>query len=405
MLLVLTALSAMNQLDRQLVNILIEPIRAEYSLSDIQIGLLSGLAFAAIYGVLSIPAALYAVRHNRRNLLALSAAVWGGMTVMCGLVQSYSQLLVARLGVGIGEAGGMPPSHAMISDRYGPNERAAAMATWASGVNIGIFLAFLCGGLIGELYGWRVAFFWAGGLTVALAIVVQLTVREPERTTDIAGSSAQPTVRLLSNLLRAIGGDPVLRHVIVGATLASVVGYSFLTWLSSFLVRSHGFGIGEAGMYIAVVVGALGAGGTWLGGHLTERLQRRDIRWALWLTAVAMAGIAPFTLAALLAAPTWIALTLFAVQGTFGAVFIGPSIAILHNRVPDEARPVASAVFLLVVNCVGLACGPLGVGALSQYVFAAYGTDSLRYALATIEILAVLSSVHYFVAGVRLRVT
>lgn len=401
MLLVLTALSAMNQLDRQLVNILIEPIRAEFALSDVEIGLLSGLAFAVVYGLLSVPAALYAVHHNRRNVLAGSAAVWGSMTVLCGFAQSYVHLLIARLGVGIGEAGGMPPSHAMISDRYAPGERAAAMATWACGVNVGIFLAFLGGGLIGEYYGWRLAFLWAGGLTLLLAVVLQLTVSEPSRTGESRGGAVEST-SLLPEVLRAMGTDPVLRHVLVGATLAATVGYSFLAWLSSFLVRSHGLGLADAGLYIAVVAGLIGAFGTWLGGRLTERMQQRDVRWALWLTATVQLGIAPFTLGALMATSTELALTLLAVQGAFGAVFVGPSVAIFHNRVTAAARPVASALFLLVVNCTGLALGPLGVGALSQYAFAGEGADSLRYALIAVAILAVWAAVHYFIAGSRL---
>lgn len=399
MLALLTALSAMNQLDRQLVNILIEPIRREFGLSDVEIGLLSGLAFAVVYGMLSIPAALYAVNHDRKGLLAVSVAVWGGMTALCGLAQSYTQLLLARLGVGIGEAGGMPPSHAMISDCYAPHERAQAMGTWAAGVNIGIFFAFLGGGLIGHYYGWRTAFLWAGGITVLLAVVVQLTVQEPERRGDAADAASAPSAPLLPALLRQMSADPVIRHVFIGATLACIVGYSLLTWLPSFLIRSHDLGVADAGIYIAVVAGILGAAGTWLGGYLTKRLQRRDIRWALWVTAAALIGIVPFALGAFLTRSTAIALILFAVHAALGAVFIGPSLAMLHNRVTAASRPVASAVFLLVTNCVGLACGPLGVGALSQYVFAAQGGDSLRYALVAVELVALWAAAHYFVAG------
>lgn len=402
MLAVLTALSALNQLDRQLVNILIEPIRREFDLTDVQIGLLSGLAFAAIYGVLSIPAALYAVRRGRRDLLALSAAVWGAMTVLCGLAQSYAQLLAARLGVGIGEAGGMPPAHAMISERYDPQERATAMAAWASGVNLGIFLAFLGGGLIGQHYGWRTAFFCAGALTVALAILLRLTVGEPARAGGGLEGSPVSSRAMLVALFDTLRADRILIHVVVGATLAATVGYSFLTWLPSFLIRSHGLGIAETGIYIALTAGALGAAGTWLGGFATERLQRRDARWALWLTAATLAIIVPFAISAFLARSTGLALALFAVHAALGAVFVGPSLAVLHNRVEAALRPVASAVFLLVVNCVGLACGPLGVGVLSQYAFAGEGDDSLRYALLAVELLVLWASAHYAVAGARL---
>lgn len=402
MLAVLTALSALNQLDRQLVNILIEPIRREFDLTDVQIGLLSGLAFAAIYGVLSIPAALYAVRHNRKNLLAFSAAVWGGMTLMCGFAQSYAHLVVARLGVGVGEAGGMPPSHAMISERYAPDERASAMATWASGVNVGIFLAFFGGGLIGQYAGWRSAFFCAGVLTVVLAVVLQFTVREPERTGHDTHTSLVSSRLMLAAVLRTLLADKVLFHVVIGATLASTVGYSFLAWLPSFLIRSHGLSVAEAGIYVAITGGALGAIGTWLGGYVTEHLQRRDVRWALWLTAATLVIVVPFAIGAFLTRSTSPALILFSVHAALGAVFVGPSLAVLHNRVEPIMRPIASAIFLLVVNCVGLACGPLGVGALSQYVFSGDGSNSLRHALILAELLALWAAAHYVISGARL---
>ena len=159
---VLTGVAALNQLDRQLMSILLEPVRREFGLSDIQLGLLSGLAFAALYTTLSIPAAVWAVNHSRRNLIVAAAVVWGGMTALCGAAQSFAQLLLARLGVGVGEAGGIPPSHAMISDLYRPGERATAMAIWTSGNNIGILLAFMFGGIIAQRYGWRTAFVVAG---------------------------------------------------------------------------------------------------------------------------------------------------------------------------------------------------------------------------------------------------
>src|SRR4051812_23115312 len=176
---VLAVLSAFNQLDRQLIAILLEPIRREFALSDVELGLLSGLAFALLYAGLSISAATWAVRRNRRNLVAASALVWGAMTAFSGLAQSFWQLLAGRIGVGAGEAGAMPASHAMISDLYAPHERATAMAVWASGANIGVFLAFLAGGAIGQYYGWRAAFVACGLGTMFAALLTSVTVAEP----------------------------------------------------------------------------------------------------------------------------------------------------------------------------------------------------------------------------------
>ncbi len=403
-LFLLTALSAMNQFDRQLLNVLIEPIRHEFGLGDFQLGLLSGVAFAVIYTVLSIPAAIWAVRGNRRNLLAASAVVWGAMTACCGLVQSYWQLLIARFGVGVGEAGGMPPSHAMISDLYGAEERGAAMSTWSAGINIGVFFSFLVGGVVGRYYGWRAAFWVAGAVTVLLALLLRLTVREPPRIADRHGRSfaALPSRSLLMATIRTMLFEPVARHVVIGASVASVVTYASLTWFPSFLVRSHGMTLAEVGIYLAFVIGLGGAVGTWAGGRLSDRLRKRDIRWSLWLVALVLAGIKPFMFGFLLVDTTILALAIFLVPGIIGAVYIGPSLAVLHNRVPADLRPVASAVFLLIVNFLGLGLGPLLVGSMSQFVFAEAGPDALRYALVMVQVVGIWAAWHYYRAGARL---
>ncbi len=399
-LLMLAALSAMNQLDRQLMNILIEPVRREFSLSDVQLGLLAGLAFVALYSVLSVPAALYAIRYNRRNLLAGAALIWGAMTVFCGLAASYTQLLLARLGVGVGEAGGMPPSHAMISDLYAPHERATAMAIWSAGINAGIFLAYLGGGYIGYRYGWRAAFFTAGGLTILLAILLQATVREPARSfVPPAGHSFDAVPRTLS----ALWNDRVLRHVCIGATVTTVVGYAALAWIPSYLVRSHGFNIAQAGAYLAAVVGAAGALGTWVVGKFSDILRRRDIRWSLWIVAIAFAIAKPLSIAFFTNDRTWLALSLFVFPGAIGATFLGPSIAVLHNRVAGELRPLASALFLLMVTLIGLGLGPLATGAMSQWIFRDYGADSLRYAMVVMQLIGFWGAFHYYMAGRYLR--
>ena len=186
-LFVLAALSAFNFLDQQLMSILLEPVRHEFHLTDIELGLLSGLAFAALYTVLSVPAGVWAASHSRRNLIAAAAALWGAMTIACGFVPSFPQLVLARLGVGVGEAGGLPPSQAWVSDLYKPGERATALATLAAAVNAGVFLAFLVGGYVGQRYGWRIAFVVAGLPPLMLALLLRFTVREaPLPAADVA---------------------------------------------------------------------------------------------------------------------------------------------------------------------------------------------------------------------------
>ena len=292
----LTGVAALNQLDRQLMSILLEPVRREFGLTDIQLGLLSGLAFAALYTTLSIPAAVWAVSHSRRNLITAAAVVWGGMTALCGAAQSFAQLFLARLGVGVGEAGGIPPSHAMISDLYRPGERATAMAIWASGNNIGILLAFMFGGIIAQRYGWRTAFVAAGIATVLFAVLVRLTVREPARSVDASPFAAIAKDHVRESLL-GLWRDPVMFQTCLGAIITSAVGFGALAWIPSYLARSHQLPLATIGIYLALVIGIGGAIGNWLGGYYSDVLRRRDIRWSLWLVAAVFIGSKPFSMA------------------------------------------------------------------------------------------------------------
>jgi predicted MFS family arabinose efflux permease len=394
---VLTAVAALNQLDRQLMAILLEPVRREFALSDVQLGLLSGLAFAALYTTLSIPAAVWAVSHSRRNLIATAAVVWGGMTALCGAAQSFGQLLVARLGVGVGEAGGVPPSHAIISDLYPPGERATAMAIWNSGNNIGIFVAFLFGGIIAQRFGWRMAFVAAGAVTVLFALLLRLTVREPPR-----AAGTDPAIRSGGRVRESwqrMSQDPTMRQVWIGSVITAAVGFGALAWIPSYLARSHQLPLATIGIYLAVVVGLGGAIGGWLGGHYSDALRRRDIRWSLWLVAAVFIFSKPFSIAFYLLDNATLALTLFALPAAVGGIFVGPAVAVLHDRVRAELRPIVSAIFLMFINFIGLGLGPLLTGALSQYVFSGAGEHSLRYALVVMQLLGIWGGVHFWLAG------
>jgi MFS family permease len=400
---VLTAVAALNQLDRQLMAIVLEPVRNEFALSDVQLGLLSGLAFAALYTTLSIPAAVWAVNHSRRNLIAAAAAVWGGMTALCGAAHSFGQLFLARLGVGVGEAGGIPPSHAIISDLYPPGERATAMAIWSSGNNIGIFAAFLFGGIIAQRFGWRMAFVAAGAFTVLCALLVRLTVREPPRAAHSVATALRSRGQVRESC-RLMWQDPVLRQVCVGAIITAAVGYGALAWIPSYLARSHQLSLEARGFYLAVVIGLGGALGTWLGGYYSDALRRRDIRWSLWLVAAIFIGSKPFSMGFYLLDNTALALALFAVPAAVGAIFMGPSVAVLHDRVPVARRPIVSAIFLMLINFIGLGLGPFITGAISQLVFASAGEHSLRYALVVMQIAGIWGGLHYWLAGRHLAV-
>jgi MFS family permease len=394
----LTGVAALNQLDRQLLSILLEPVRREFGLTDIQLGLLSGIAFAALYTTLSIPAAMWAVNHSRRNLITAAIVVWGGMTAVCGAAHSFAQLFLARLGVGVGEAGGIPPSHAMISDLYRPGERATAMAIWTSGNNIGILLAFLLGGLIAERHGWRTAFVVAGIATMLFAVLLRLTVREPARSAEPGAIAMRSRDHVRESILD-LWRDPVMFHTSIGAILTAAVGYGAIAWVPSYLARSHQLPLATIGIYLALVIGIGGAIGNSLGGYYSDVLRRRDVRWSLWLVAAVFIGSKPFSISFYLLDNTSLALTLFAIPAATGAIYHGPSIAVLHERVPAARRPIISAIFLMLINFIGLGLGPLITGALSQLVFAGAGEDSLRYALVVMQIVGVWGGLHYLLAG------
>ena len=353
LLTVLTALSAFNFLDQQLMSILLEPVRHEFGLTDIQLGLLSGIAFAALYTMLSVPAGIWAVSHSRRNLIALAALLWGAMTMACGLAQSFVQLLIARLGVGIGEAGGLPPSQAWVSDLYKPGERATALAVLATGVNIGAFLSFLVGGYIGHRYGWRPAFMAAGLPPLLLALLLRFTVSEAPRPAATAAVRNGGSLAMVSSTLRQMWCDPPLRQLLIAATLAMMVGYGAIAWLPSYLVRSQHFNIAQAGAYLAVVIGIGGAIGSWLGGLISDRLREFDVRWSLWFVAIVFVVARPFAMAFYWTNDTALALALFVLPAAVGAIHIGPAVAVLHERIDAPLRPLASALFLMISRCSG----------------------------------------------------
>lgn len=400
-LFLLAGLASFNQLDRQLMNLMLEPIRKEFGASDLQLGVLSGVVFALVYSICSLGAAAWVVRHSRKNLLIAATLVWGSMTALCGLAQSFVQLLFARAGIGLGEAGGPAPSHAMISDLYRPHERASAMSAWHAGNNVGLCVALLAGGYAAQHFGWRIALLAAGVLTMAYALALLFFVREPERMSDTGtpALAAPNTVKLMQETALVILRDRSLFHLAIAVGLTAVVAVGAVAWLPSFLVRTHGMQIGSVGLYLALVIGIGGAVGNYIGGRLSDVLRARDIRWSLWLVTCTILFTKPLIISSYLVGDLRFALALLALPAMVGGVFYGPSIAVLHNRVPAASRAIASALLLLMVNVVGLGLGPLLTGALSDAMAASFGRDSLRYSLAIMQLLGVWGAIHFYFAG------
>lgn len=379
-LVMLTIVYAFNFVDRQILVILQEPIKADMGLSDAQLGLLSGFSFALIYVCAGIPIAYWADRGNRRNIVSLALAVWSGMTALSGFVQNYGQLLAARIGVGLGEAGGSPPAHSMISDYFPPEQRGRALSFYSMGIYVGILFGFAFGGMIAEAFGWRMAFLVVGIPGVLFAVVLRFTVQEPIRGRwDTAAETAQrPSFAETMAVLKQL---PSFWYIAVGCALTAFVGYGVGNFFPSFLIRNHGLSIAQVGVVLALVSGIGGATGTYLGGYLGDRFGARDPRWYLWVPMYGgLIAFGPY-LYVLLTDNTTHLLIILIFTNILTALYLGPCIAMSHALVPPSMRALTSAILFFVLNMIGLGLGPFLTGLTSDLLAPRFGDQSLRYAM------------------------
>ena len=399
-LVMLTVVYAFNFIDRQILVILQEPVKADMGLSDSQLGLLSGFTFALVYVIAGIPIAYWADRGNRRNIVALALAVWSGMTTLSGFVQNYTQLLLARVGVGLGEAGGSPPSHSMISDYYPPEKRGTALSFYSMGAYIGILLGFMLGGIVADTFGWRMAFVVVGLPGVVFAIALRLSVKEPLRGRWETGSTDKvPTLRATLAVLRR---TPSFWYIAIGAGLISYTGYGNGNFFPSYLVRSHHMSLAQVGVTLALVTGVFGMLGTFLGGFLGDRYARKDVRWYLWIPALGGLVAFPASLYVLLSDNTVLALVIQAGVTLLATLYLGPCIAMSHLLVPATMRAFTSAILFFILNIIGLGLGPLVTGLLSDVLQAEHGNNGLRYAMVTTACVGLLGIVSLYLGGRRL---
>ncbi|WP_119680639.1 spinster family MFS transporter [Indioceanicola profundi] len=415
----LLGLYTLNFLDRQVVNILAEPIKRDLGLADWQLGMLTGLSFALFYSVLGIPIARLAERKNRVRIISVSVAVWSLFTVACGYAASFAQLLAARIGVGVGEAGLTPPAHSLITDYTPKEKRASALAFYSLGIPLGTLAGMALGGLIADEFGWRTAFLVAGLPGLLLAIIAWATLREPRTQARASAPVETPDLRDAFTELR---GKKAFWRIAIGASLVSFVAYGHVAFLGSFYFRNHGQGLTELaamvdaatglsmgaagflGTALGLMIGIFGAAGTYLGGHLADRAARTDVAGYLSIPAYgAFIGV-PFFLKAMLVDSTLLSILVLGIPVMMNSLWYGPIYAAVQGLVRPRSRATAVAVLLFLVNMIGLGLGPLSVGLVSDAFAGSMGAaDGLRWALIVTGGVAVLSAALFFSARPHLR--
>lgn len=382
---VLTLIYLVNFIDRQVLSILLQPIQREFGVSDSVLGLLVGPTFAFFYATMGVPLAMVADRMDRRRLITGSLFLFSLTTALCGLVGHFWQLVLVRIGTGIGEAGTGPASQTIITDIFPPAERVRAQAIYATGANLGVLVAFAAGGIVAERFGWRMAFLLAGLPGIVLAVVAWRLLRGlGQRAAIPAGRAVAAAGASLSAFRQSAGLLWRLRSfrlILLGACMTCFSGNALVAFFPAFLERTHGMGMAGIGLTVALIVGAGGGTATYLAGVVTDRLRPRDDRWSLWVPALtALLGL-PLAPICFLADDRALVLTAAILPLSVTAAFIGPVINTVQELAPGGIRATAVAVLILVDNLIGLGLGPQFVGIASDLLRPALGADSLRWGL------------------------
>ncbi|RXD07740.1 MFS transporter [Sphingomonas sp. UV9] len=386
-----------NFVDRQILGILAPTIKTDLALTDTQLGLLGGLAFALLYSTLAIPLAWVADRTSRTWVITLSLAVWSAFTALCGVAGSFAQLFAFRVGVGVGEAGGVAPSYAVIADTFAPDRRARALAVYSLGIPLGSAAGVMLGGYIATSIDWRTAFVAVGVAGLVLAPVFRLCVREPVRGAD--PRDREPVRRVFGILAR----KPSFWLLAFGASASSMLGYGLAFWLPSLMQRSFGLDLIETAQFYGGVLLLGGVAGVLLGGVLGDRLGARDRRMYARVPAIAFVIAVPLFAAGILSSSMTAAFVFFLVPQALAYVWLAPVITAIQHLVPGHMRATASATFLLINNLIGLGGGSFALGALSDTLATRYGDEALRYAMLAGLVLYLVAALLMWMASTPLR--
>ena len=392
-----------NYADRYMLGILIPDIKAELALSDSQIGFMTGIAFTVFYATLGLPIARLADSYSRRKIITAALGLWSAMTAVCGLAQSFVQLTIARVLVGVGEAGSTPPSHSIIADAFPKSKRAKALAIYALGSPSGLLVGFLIGGWLTANYGWRTALFAFGIPGALFAIVVFFKLREPRRgqSDGVVVDDARPG---FWEVFRLLLGRASFRHCVLGVAVHGIVYIGLITWIPSFFARTHDLGIAEIGAWLAAVLGLSQLAGIYVGGVLGDRFGSKNPQWYLWIAGYGVLISAPFFVAVFLSSVPTIALLALAIPFFFAVMQAGPSYAVIQGVSGPRMRAMGSAINILIINLIGGGLGPQIIGSASDLLTPRYGDDGLRYALlGTSVFFSTWAWVHFALAARTVR--
>lgn len=399
----LTLVYVFNFVDRQLLVILQESIKKELKLSDTQLGMLSGFTFAIFYVTMGIPIARLADKGNRRNIVTASLSLWSLMTACSGWARNFIQLLLARIGVGVGEAGGSPPAHAMISDYFPAEKRSTALSIYSAGIYIGVLIGFVMGGYLNQRLGWRTAFFAVGIPGLIFSLLFYATVKEPRRgATDVATAAAVAS-HPLPVVLRRLYSSKTFVYLAMATALHVFCIYGLLNWAPSFLSRLHAMKNTEIGALLGPIYGFGGAIGSFAGGALTDHFGKRDKRSYLRIPAYAILLSIGFTAGYLFLPNALLSVVCLGCCSALQSAYLGPSLSVAHRLVPASMRAMTSAVLFFVLNLVGLGFGPLAVGIISDWLHPWLGAESLRWALSIILLVSVGSALLFFSTARKLE--
>ena len=392
----------LNFLDRQIISILKDPIGKELQLSDTQLGLMGGLAFALLYTTLAIPIAWLADRKSRVWIMTWSLGIWSAFTAICGLTGNFIQLFFARMGVGVGEAGGVAPAYSLIADYFPPKQRARALAIYSFGIPVGSAAGILFGGLLAQYIDWRFAFISIGLFGVLVAPVFRMLVKDPPRNMYDAQPAGAKALGFIP-ACRLAFAKPSFWLMAFGAAFSSMVGYGLLYWMPTFLDRSMGLSLVDRSWYLAGILFIGGVAGMMMGGFLADRLGQKSKRFYPLIPAVAFAISAPLYVLGVLTSDPFIAFFVFLIPQALGLVWLGPIITAVQHLGPANSRTMISALFLLINNLIGIAVGTWFFGFASDQLKPTFGEESIKYAFIFGLSFYLIAAILLFLASFRIK--